>query len=223
MVQGIYKIKLLISGLILLMMSLYPLTAYSQPLEYLAKGLKSSTKITNRLVQGSKWKINEPYITPIHLDGVTRIGKPSPPKVQTIPLRQNYIIDELPQVKHIIEVDAKRFDTNKEPNNVFSPEFLMRENEKPSSSFPPHHVSITPIEDNENAEMSVPINYINNELSTPISSPIDDNKWWLEYIENEIEKVIHKLNINIPFDEEKNVDHSLIFYYSLDNEYGIAA
>jgi hypothetical protein len=51
----------------------------------------------------------------------------------------------------------------------------------------------------------------------------EDNRLWLESIENEIEKVILKININIPFDEEKNVNQSFIFYYSLHDGYEFSA
>ena len=276
MIQGSCKIKQIISGLVLLMLSLYPLTAYSQPflkpLGGAGKALLSTPNIVESFVRNSMRESGYRLYSPTVIDAVTKGGSYSlletrmltsgsrPLRIshnsyykewkspllltdvvknkrlypsyfhsdlitssESSPLRLNNVIDERPQVKCLNEVDVKCIDTNKESYRVFSPELLVQENEKPSPPFHPHSVLITPNKQNDNAGVSAPINYINTELSTPISVPIDDNKWWLEYIENEIEKVMFKLNINIPFNEEKNVNQSFIFYYSLHDEYGLAA
>lgn len=71
-------------------------------------------------------------------------------------------------------------------------------------------------------EISAQKNGTNN-ISVPISAPINDSDWWLEYIENEIKEVMFKLNINIPFNEEGDVNQTFIFYIILQDEYALAA
>ena len=54
-----------------------------------------------------------------------------------------------------------------------------------------------------------------NELSVPISTPINDSDWWLEYIKHEIEEQMIKLGMQIQFDfkmEEDTVGYIIYIY-----------
>jgi hypothetical protein len=61
-----------------------------------------------------------------------------------------------------------------------------------------------------------------NELSVPISTPINDSDWWLEYIKHKIEEQMIKLGMQIQFDfkiEEDTVGYIIYIYgyeYKLD-------
>ena len=240
MIQGCYKIKFIISGLVLLMLSLCPSTANAQPFKYLGgvwKGLGSTPKIADNFVHRAMRKFSyTPEITPISLDAVLKGRKYSnsfleSPAIISIPtrLKKTNIIECAPipvtynkdWKNHLLLTDAdnkgSKYSANLHNNPAISLASNLQHLESAAGEQPqkmnPDEVSIQHYDE------------------AKVSITIDANSWWIEYIAkiieeqmlkqgiDKMEKQMFKNGMHIDFEIEEDEIGYIIIYrceYKLD-------